>query len=189
MPQCGRATCDGPHPRGDQGDTRRSILIRSGVQPMTTSFLRMAMAALAALMVSNAALAAPVTWYLKGVFFDGGAAAEGSFEYDAETNAYTRVNIITSGLIQDQLFNQDNESFSFNYTSSEVLKITENSQLTLAFEKPLTEAGGTVNISVYPSNPFSVFIYRKDFFNRFESKVVSGSVTTISVPVHKYRQF
>ena len=156
---------------------------------MTTSFLRMAMAALAALMVSNAAVAAPVTWYLKGVFFEGGAAAEGSFEYDAETNAYTRVNIITSGLEQDQLFNQDDDGFRFNYTSSEVLKITENSQLTLAFEKPLTEAGGTVNISAYPSNPFSVFIYRKDFFNRFESKVASGSVTTIAVPVHKYRQF
>jgi len=156
---------------------------------MTTNFLRMAMAALAALTVSNASVAAPVTWYLKGVFFEGGAAAEGSFEYDAETNVYTRVNIITSGLEQDQLFNQDDESFSFNYTSSEVLKITENSQLTLAFESPLTQAGGTVNISAYPSNPFSVFTYRKDFFNRFESKVASGSVTTVAVPAPKYRQF
>jgi len=156
---------------------------------MTTSFLRMAVASLAALTVSNAAVAAPVTWYLKGVFFEGGAAAEGSFEYDAETNAYTRVNIITSGLEQDQLFNQDDDGFSFNYTSSEVLKITENSQLTLAFESPLTQAGGTVNISAYPSNPYSVFIYRKDFFNRFESKVASGSVTTVAVPAPKYRQF
>jgi hypothetical protein len=125
---------------------------------MTTRFLRMAMGALAALAVSNAAVAAPVTWYLKGVFFEGGAAAEGSFEYDAETNAYTRVNIITSGLEQDQLFNQHDESFSFNCTSSEALKITENSQLTLSFEKPLTGDGGTVSISAYPSSPYRLLL-------------------------------
>ena len=42
------------------------------------------------------AQAAPVLWTLNGVSFDDGSTASGSFVYDAATNLYSNVNIVTT---------------------------------------------------------------------------------------------
>lgn len=62
------------------------------------SILRTAVLAIG-LMLAGAgpALAAPITWSLFGVTLDDGGVASGTFVYDADTNTFSAVNIVTSG--------------------------------------------------------------------------------------------
>lgn len=46
---------------------------------------------------AGSTLAAPITWSLFGVTLDDGGVASGTFVYDADTNTFSAVNIITTG--------------------------------------------------------------------------------------------
>lgn len=62
------------------------------------SILRGAVLAIALCLVgATTAMAAPVTWSLYGVTFEDGGVATGTFVYDADTNTFSAVNIVTSG--------------------------------------------------------------------------------------------
>ena len=62
------------------------------------SILRGAVAAIVLCLGSATAAAAdPVTWSLFGVTLEGGGTASGTFVYDADTNTFNAVNIVTSG--------------------------------------------------------------------------------------------
>ena len=47
-------------------------------------------------LVATAAAADPVQWTLNNVAFDDGGAASGSFVYDADSNTYSQVNIVST---------------------------------------------------------------------------------------------
>lgn len=55
-----------------------------------------AIAALATALIGGAALADPVTWTLNNVQTTLGATVTGSFVYDADTNAFSAINIVSS---------------------------------------------------------------------------------------------
>lgn len=46
---------------------------------------------------AGTALAAPVTWSLHGVTLEDGGVATGTFRYDADTNTFDNINIVTTG--------------------------------------------------------------------------------------------
>jgi len=54
------------------------------------------LALLGAVVFSASALAFPKTWTLVGVTFTDGGIAGGSFTYDADTNVYSNINIVTT---------------------------------------------------------------------------------------------
>ena len=51
---------------------------------------------LGALLFALPAHANPITWHLDGVAFDDGGTANGSFVYDADTNIYSDVSVVTT---------------------------------------------------------------------------------------------
>jgi hypothetical protein len=64
---------------------------------MKTLVLRILFTAVALMGLPSSGLAVPVLWTLIGVGFDDGGTASGSFVYDADTNSYSSVNIMTTG--------------------------------------------------------------------------------------------
>ena len=114
--------------------------------------LRMGAIAAAALVFAPAvALADPVTWTLSGATFDDGGTASGSFVYDADTDTYSSVQITTTAGTQ-----RSGTTFVDPiglYTRSDLLYVATSggagiglSSLYLAFDVPLTDAGGVIGI-------------------------------------------
>lgn len=92
-----------------------------------------------------AARAVVVTWTLDGVTFDDGAMATGSFDYDADTNMYSAINLTTTaGVLPGETYTT--ASVASNATFLELLIIT-NTFLQLNFSAPLTNAGGVIGVT------------------------------------------
>jgi hypothetical protein len=102
------------------------------------------------------AQANPIVWSLQGVMFDDLASATGSFTYDALTGTYSRWNIsVTAGPnftaytyqpVVDQGFffvNSVNQVDFVAFPSG-----TTGRFLHLTFLSPLTDAGGTIALSI-----------------------------------------
>ena len=107
------------------------------------------------LCVSFSVNAAPVTWYLQNVLENGqilsagdsygdGAnyySVTGSFDYDADTNTYSSVNIVT----QFNTFTDADLVLPF-FLDSQHLKLTGDAGLVLSLASGMTNAGGTINL-------------------------------------------
>ena len=111
--------------------------------------------------VALAASAAPLTWALTGVTFVDGSTASGAFVFDAGTNTYSSIDIVTTaGAVYPAV------TFTSLCTSpctgvtpdaDNVLFLAESSSLdltgTMAFalfpplDQPLTDAGGTIPLT------------------------------------------
>ena len=61
------------------------------------SLLNGALLAIGLSLGAGAACADPITWSLYGVTFEDGGRASGTFVYDADTNTFSAVNIVTTG--------------------------------------------------------------------------------------------
>jgi hypothetical protein len=99
--------------------------------------------------------AEPLTWYLQDVRFSDGGSASGSFDYDPESNTYSNVAVTTtagSGIAgasygYGMLIAEFTPSAtSVNFTVSAQAAV-QNHELMLAFDSPLTAAGGSVAIA------------------------------------------
>ena len=95
--------------------------------------------------------AAPILWNLTGTFDDGGSAS-GSFVYDANLNAYSAVNIITTlGSIRTGA-THNFVSGGIAPSSIQVLFAANSPQFTgspnlfVLFNSPLTNGGGVIGI-------------------------------------------
>jgi hypothetical protein len=102
------------------------------------------------------AQAEPVTWYLVDANFAGGGSASGSFDYDADSNVYSRVAVTSTSsntfvgaeyrygmLSSNYLPSATNVNFS---PASQ--PVANEGALVMAFESALTNAGGAVDIVV-----------------------------------------
>lgn len=110
---------------------------------------------LAVVLVSGTATAVPVRWTLSGVTFTDGGTASGSFVYDAATNTYSSVNIVTTagsvitsgatliyvspGVVPT--------STVFLAGASNAADLTGTRAFALSFGAALSNAGGTVAFS------------------------------------------
>jgi hypothetical protein len=92
------------------------------------------------------AFAAPVTWNVTGTFVGGGTVA-GSFVYDADTNAYSSINITTTAGSEPGAFYTATSPL-FTNSPTQFVAVTAagrgagNPRLVLEFSPSLNNAGG-----------------------------------------------
>jgi hypothetical protein len=102
--------------------------------------------------VPSIASADGITWDLSGVTFDDGGAASGSFVYDALTNTYSSINIITSTGTAFGGATYTSLSSAFGSSSTGLLvgasgNLTNTALLFLSYGADLTNSGGTVSLT------------------------------------------
>lgn len=93
-----------------------------------------------------------ITWDLSGVTFDDGGTASGSFVYDALTNTYSSIDIITAGGSAFGGATYTSLSGVFGSSSTGMLlgasgDLTNTALLFLIFGADLTGSGGTVPLT------------------------------------------
>jgi hypothetical protein len=97
------------------------------------------------MMLTTSISAAPVHWNLVGVNFDDGATASGSFTYDADTNEFSGVSVVTTdGVIAGSIYT-DSDIYVITGATALILDIGENF-LTLFFESALSNSPDTINL-------------------------------------------
>lgn len=104
--------------------------------------------------LAGAASGTPKHWQLNGVTFSDGGRAFGGFDFDANTGAYSNINITTTpgSVLQGSFYssaapNGNSTASSFNGVSTVPVFVTSTFALTLNFSPALTAAGGTVSIA------------------------------------------
>lgn len=159
--------------------------------------------ALMLLLGCGSASAIPVTWTLDSVSFSNGDAVSGSFVYDANTNTYSDISIVSNFYgpvtytgenplyydvgggdpygpdIDDPLtdFSDTGMTLAAGYT---FFGGTYQKELTLAFGTALTNAGGTVALVPAVSNERLYVDVVQDYA---ESRtLVSGVITAVPIP-------
>lgn len=103
------------------------------------------------LLAASAAQAAPLTWTISGVFEDG-SQISGSFAYDADTNAYSAIDIVTEsfgpfGYAYGQMPLMPGSGVTGNQDQLQLVSGFGDDQLFLLFGAPLTSAGGVIGVS------------------------------------------
>ncbi len=114
-----------------------------------------ALLAVVVLIFSSAVSADPVRWYLQGVTLSDGGRVIGSFDFDADTDTYTEIDIATT--IGTELTgadygdpNPDSASDSTGLISvpdDTADPLTGQPLLALEFAQPLGNTGGTITIN------------------------------------------
>ncbi len=125
---------------------------------MLDKFKALALAAvlgIGTLAVAQNATAVVLTWTFSDVTFDDGGTLGGSFDYDADINAYSNINISTEG--GNATFYPD---FTYTDANSTILGSSDQTGLSLVvtfavndqrrlfmdFDAGLTNAGGTIGV-------------------------------------------
>jgi len=140
---------------------------------------------------SASAYAIPVTWTLENVAFDDGGTASGSYTYDAATNTFSNISVITtdtgsavSGAFYDDACNFTNcrpDSLQGLVVVFEKLFAPDDIEFVfvLRLEGPMTNAGGTLNLKVGSGcNGTSC----ESYLGLYGRSVVTGSVSAVPVP-------
>lgn len=152
------------------------------------------------LLLAGQAAAAPVTWTLDSVTFDGGGTLSGSFVYDADINTYSDISIV-SNFWGPSTYTGENQVFSdvlafpipdvnapltdFSDTGMTLAALhysfgTYQKELTLVFGAALTDAGGTVALVPTVSNE-RLFVDVVQGYPESQA-LVSGVITAVPVP-------
>lgn len=151
----------------------------------------LALVALLAIGWSSLATAVPVQWTLEDVEFDDGGTASGSFIYDADTDTWSSISILTTpgsifgGASYDSLLVGGN--FDAALYLSGAPDLTGSPLLQLVFIDPLTNAGGPVALVDFflppgPSVELTCTAPACDTAS-FERAMMSGGVFGAVVPV------
>ena len=108
----------------------------------------------ASLFLAPQSHAAPLTWHLQGATFPDGGTASGSFVYDAATNAYSSINIVTTGgtVLPGATFTVLTSGDATFFGALEPTVVPGSRFLQLAFASALTGAGGSINLDFPPSS-------------------------------------
>ena len=117
---------------------------------------RILCAAAATCMFAAPASAIPVTWYLYDANFSSAGSASGSFDYDADLNQYSSIDITTTpgGSLPGAHYTIVNPTSPGNASIMIVLDgppSLDTYEFALGFAVPLTNLGGTVAVVPYPS--------------------------------------
>jgi hypothetical protein len=109
----------------------------------------------ASLFLAPQSHAAPLTWHLQGAIFGDGGTATGSFVYDAATDAYSAINIVTTvgTALPGATFTVLSTGTPRVFGAFETAGTPPGSRfLQLQFVSSLTDAGGSVNILIGASS-------------------------------------
>lgn len=143
------------------------------------------------LIVSSPVFAIPVTWTLDGVVFDDGGVASGSFIYDASTDIYSAVDIITTAGTSMPGAHYQYATF-FLGNSGNVVGLTDINGPDLSgaaawfmeFSGGLTNLGGTVSlVSAFGGESFcadpdcAISVGPPEF-----RQVIAGTASAVPIP-------
>lgn len=145
--------------------------------------VRIACLALTAI-ASFAAQASLVTWTLVGATLSDGSTADGSFTYDATTSSYSNYSIhYSAGSVgADITYGASASVHSFSSASNLVLTLgSVSNYMNLAFDSALTNAGGTIAISLDPGYIFALSSWECTNCGNVRT-FTGGSVTSTPVP-------
>ena len=135
--------------------------------------------------------AIPVTWTLQGVAFDDGGVASGSFTYDADTNTYSDIALITTNgsTLNGAVYGYVNTYYPFIdadsiiFADSPSADLSDAQQLVLFFAEDLTSSGGSVgfrptlsSVEVLCGNT------QCSVSDGTERQIVAGYVTAVPIP-------
>lgn len=114
--------------------------------------------AILALLTSHIASAHPVTWTLQDFVFSYGGTASGSFTYDADTNTYLSVAIVTTagtrfGGTTYDLIRANAGAPSIFYATPNAPVFLGQPLLGVNWVEPLTDAGGTAHVALLDEGP------------------------------------
>ena len=108
---------------------------------------------LVTLFASGSVCAAPVEWAIDSLVFDDGGTGSGTFTYDADTNMYSSIDIVTtagSGSAGAPYISViDDAPNDSTYVAVMVYPLEGSHMLELSFADSLTNAGGTIAIDGY----------------------------------------
>lgn len=106
------------------------------------------MAALVVALAAGAASAAPVKWSIPATPLTGGGTISGTFTYDANTNTYSAINIVTTaGSIPGDTYIRPDNLWSTATQIGTRSVALDSSMMVVRFASPLTNGGGTVPIA------------------------------------------
>src|SRR5579885_3048511 len=116
-------------------------------------FLRCALIAIAKVSSVPSASAATILWTLQGVTFGDGGKASGSFDYNADTNTFSSIDIVTTpgSSFPGATYLAIDPGKASSATSLAVVPnagladLTGTAVLDLFFSSALTNAGGTIS--------------------------------------------
>ena len=149
------------------------------------------------MVLSFAGHAAVVTWQLVSVTFDDGGVATGSFDYDADTDTFSAINIDTSGGTNPDFLNTPSygiwggdpfttlpQVFSTLQTSwPDLTDLTGAFVMGLILGSPLTNAGGTIPVELtFRSGEGICSEATCDAAITKYRDITGGSVSTVPVP-------
>jgi hypothetical protein len=141
------------------------------------------------LLVAASLQAAPVTWQIDSLLFDDGGSGHGSFTYDANTNIYSDIYIVTTqGSVLDGAVYEDlNPSGIISGPTYLIMVESIEPDMTgvpgmqFGFATELTNAGGTISLAG-PS--FETFCGDLNCFTTAEPRrsLVVGQISSVPVP-------
>ncbi|MDB4307753.1 VPLPA-CTERM sorting domain-containing protein [Gammaproteobacteria bacterium] len=146
-------------------------------------------------------LAVPVTWTLNNVVYDDGGIVTGSFDYDAEFEFYSNINIQSPEHWEGDWFWAE-QSFidvgqygpaatetRFHNPGCGYCENDPDTVITFKFATALTNSGGTVslipNVSFLSpgfAEPGGPFWGLPDMSSGMDRKIVSGTISTVPIP-------
>ena len=105
-------------------------------------------------LATGQACATTKTWTLQNVTFADGGTGSGSFDYDADMNAFSSINIATSGgstgfSATYGVLNGTGTATQFSFASG--LPLTGQSQIKFDLSAALTNAGGIIPLVLFSS--------------------------------------
>ena len=123
---------------------RADDIMKTFLRTLTLTFIPVVLA-------MPSALASPLLWTIGSATLNDGGTASGSFVYDADTDTFSSINLVTTAgstlsgsVFQNRYFTNASHLV---FLDSASLNLTGVSYLDLYIQTPLTNAGGTVNIS------------------------------------------
>lgn len=139
------------------------------------------------LFIGGSAQAIPVTWTIDSLFFDDGGTASGSFIFDADTDTYSAVSIVTTAgsVLGGTTYNFPSQvvcggSGGCLFVEADTPDLTGTSGLFMLLAPGLTNSGGVVGIDYGQEAPCAVPDCSGDGApTRF---VTSGQITGVPIP-------
>ena len=111
-------------------------------------------ATFAVISFSSYAMAGPIQWTASGITFNGGGQVSGSFDYDADTNSFTNIDLTTpfdtNAFQYLDTSNPDdtNSAGAFLFTDTASSDLTGAQVLYVVVNPALSGAGGTAPLAV-----------------------------------------
>jgi hypothetical protein len=135
---------------------------------------------LATILLLNAvaANAIPVTWELQDIIFNDGATASGSFIYDADLDAFSNINVVTtsSEVIEGSTYTEIGSSFAG--PGDVYLGVTYNDNLVFELQEDMSNSGGTISVVIGCGFTCGSFETEWGLYRN----VSSGSISSVPVP-------